>query len=82
MKKFLGVACAALLVAGCSDPKTAQRVLAQNGFTDIRTTGYSAFSCGQGDTYATGFEAKAVNGNFVRGTVCSAWMKGATIRFD
>lgn len=82
MKKLLLGAFLALAVAGCSDSKTAQRVLTQQGYTEIEITGWSPFSCSEDDTFSTGFIATSPGGIRVTGTVCSAWLKGATIRFD
>lgn len=74
--------CSALVLSGCTDAPTAERVLRQNGYTEIETTGYRAFMGGKEDTYVTGFRAKSPSGQIVTGAVCSGWMKGATIRFD
>ncbi|QDH49054.1 hypothetical protein PHYNN_222 [Pantoea phage Phynn] len=71
-----------LLLNSCTDEKEAGRVLEANGYTDIRYTGHSWFSCAESDTYATGFIAKAPNGKDIEGTVCSGLIfKGSTIRF-
>lgn len=70
-------------LTACTDPKNAQRILEDNGYTDVRLTGYSWFSCGQGDTYRDGFIAKSPVGRDVEGTVCSGWLfKNSTIRFE
>ena len=74
---------AALLLAGCTDADHAKALLRKNGYTDVQITGYRWFSCGKGDDYATGFRAKAPNGETIDGTVCAGWfLKGATIRFE
>ncbi len=70
------------LAAGCTDAKTAQRVLEDQGYTDVRADGYAAFSCSDQDTFKTAFTATSPSGRPVSGAVCSAWLKGATIRFD
>ncbi len=81
MRASLGIAAvAALMLAGCSDAPTAERVLRQQNYKDIRITGFSWFSCGRDDSFATGFRAKAPNGETVEGVVCSGWFKGATVR--
>lgn len=80
MKRLLLVI--ALMVAGCTQPEKARAVLAAQGLTDIKITGYSAFSCSKDDNYATGFEATSVNGTKVKGTVCAGMLKGATVRYD
>lgn len=81
MKKILVVIGCVFTLAACSDAPTAERILAQNGYKNIKTTGYSMFSCADSDAFATGFVATSPNGTKVRGVVCSGWMKGGTIRF-
>lgn len=67
----------------CSDETTAKRVLAQSGYTDVRTTGYRYFGCSQDDGMHTGFEALGPGGTKVSGVVCSGiFFKGYTIRLD
>lgn len=80
MKKLITFAFV-LMLAACTDAPTAERILRQNGYTNIQTTGFSAFSCGKDDAFATGFTALAPNGSKVTGVVCSGWLKGGTIRF-
>lgn len=82
MKKFIIAGALALGLAVCTDTPTAERILRQNGYTEIEMTGYQPFSCGKEDTYHTGFRAKAPGGGHVAGVVCSAWLIGVTIRFD
>jgi len=82
MKNFailIGLALA-LFAGGCSSSDEAQRVLTKQGYTNIKTTGYSFFGCDARDTFKTGFEATAPNGAEVEGVVCSGWFKGATVR--
>lgn len=81
MKRFAAAA-AILSLAACSDAPTAERVLADNGYTNIKTNGYAFLSCGEKDSFATSFTATSPNGRQVSGAVCSGWMKGATIRFN
>lgn len=80
MKKIMIVAACVFLTA-CSDSDTAVKALKGAGYSDIRTTGYSWFSCGKDDTFSTGFVAKGPTGVEVKGAVCSTLItKGATIR--
>lgn len=80
--KIVTIAALGLLASACSDAPTAERILRQNGFTNIQTTGYSWFACdGKSDSFATGFEATSPAGVRVRGAVCSGMFKGGTIRF-
>lgn len=81
MKK-IAILAVLLALGACSDAPTAERVLRQNGYTNITTHGYGAFYCGKEDTYSTKFTATSPGGQRVSGAVCSAWLKGATIRFD
>lgn len=71
----------ALLLAGCTDPNEATKVLQDNGYTDIRISGYSYIGCSEKDPISTGFIAKGPTGRDVKGVVCSGWLKGSTIRF-
>ncbi len=72
----------ALVLLGCTDESATVRTLQSAGFTEIRTTGWSAFACGQDDTFATGFTAKNPAGQTVSGAVCCGFLtKGCTVRF-
>lgn len=72
-----------LVLAGCTDESGARRVLQGAGYTEIRMTGYSFFSCSKDDTYSTGFVAKGPTGQSVTGSVCSGvFFKNSTIRLD
>lgn len=82
MKKIFAIALIALSLSGCTQPGRAERVLTENGYTDVEILGYAWFGCGQDDMFHTQFRAVAPSGKIVGGTVCSDWFKGATIRFD
>lgn len=70
------------LLAGCTDEPTALRVLQNDGFTQIKMTGYNFFACSEDDFFHTGFEA-VKNNRRIAGTVCSGLLfKNATIRFE
>jgi hypothetical protein len=81
MKKFLIIA-AVVLLSACTNTTKAERVLNENGYTDIQMTGYSMFGCDKNDSFSDGFKAKSPSGKTVTGVVCSGWFKGSTIRFD
>ena len=68
-------------IVSCTNESDTIRTLQSAGFTDIHTTGYDIFSCGQDDTFHTGFRAKNPAGQIVTGTVCCGIFKGCTIRF-
>jgi hypothetical protein len=79
--KLLIASVLALTLAGCTSPDRFQQVLVDAGYSNVRTGGYSWLGCGKGDIYATNFEAVGPTGRPVKGTVCSGFFKGATIRF-
>jgi len=85
MKKiFLAAfACVALSACGEVDRTKATSLLQAQGLTDIRLTGYSAFfaGCSEDDSYNSGFEAKDVRGNYVKGVICGGNFKGYTVRY-
>lgn len=84
MKAFVTMVALAALVAlgACSDADETRRTLKSAGYSNIQTTGWSAFSCGKDDTYSTGFVATNPSGQRVEGVVCCGLVfKGCTIRF-
>lgn len=81
MKKFL-VIIATLCVTACTRQDNATRILQEQGYTDIKITGYNWFGCSSDDSTHTGFIAKSATGATVEGTVCAGWvLKNSTIRF-
>lgn len=82
MKRIATLIIVGLALGACSDAPTAERILRDSGYTDIKTSGHSFFGCSKDDTFATGFVAKAPAGRYVSGAVCSGWLKGGTIRLD
>jgi hypothetical protein len=81
MKRF-AILIMALVLSGCTQVERTERVLADNGYTNIHVSGYAFFGCDEKDTFHTAFTATSPNGKTVSGVVCSGWFKGATIRFD
>lgn len=84
MKK-IPVVCAVIAIlvsSGCTRVGLAERVLAEQGYTEIEAGGYGFFSCSEDDVFKTNFKATSPAGKRVSGTVCSGWFKGATIRLD
>lgn len=69
-------------LAGCTSEKEARRAVESLGMEFVRSTGYRPFSCSEDDMFRTGFEAVDAKGRPVTGTVCSALLKGATVRLD
>jgi hypothetical protein len=82
MKKLLIAAMVVVALTGCTRPGLAERVLSEQGYTDIDAGGYGFFSCSEDDAFKTNFTATSPAGKRVEGTVCSGWFKGATIRLD
>lgn len=82
MKIWIFVVLFCLCCVGCTNPEGAEKVLKDQGYTNIVITGYRCFSCGEEDSFATGFTATSPNGTQVSGTVCEGFLKGKTIRFD
>ena len=81
-KIILGTILASLITA-CSNSNDAMKALDSMGFTEIKTTGYSWFSCSESDFYSTGFIALNLQGKVVRGAVCSGLLfKNSTVRFS
>ena len=69
-------------LTGCTKPHESERVLRDQGYTDITIQGYGMFRCDEKDTFSTRFTAKSMSGKYVSGTVCSGLLKGNTIRLD
>lgn len=82
MKKgFLLLGLFALTVVLIPDPtEKSKKILQDQGYWNIKTTGYEPFICGD-DMFSVGFEAMTKDSAFVRGSVCSGPTKGFTIRF-
>jgi hypothetical protein len=59
-----------------------KRQLEQQGYSDIKSTGYDWFCCSDKDTFSNGFTAKDSKGNVVEGCICSGILKGVTVRFE
>lgn len=66
----------------CTRPDAANRLLQQQGFSNVEITGWRPFMAGKDDTVSTGFEATAPNGERVSGAVTGGFFKGSTVRFD
>lgn len=82
IKKLIAASVFAIALSGCTDAEGARKALDGAGYTDIQIKGYSMFSCGKDDTYATEFSAKGPTGKPVEGVVCKGMFKGSTIRTD
>jgi hypothetical protein len=72
-----------IIPAGCTRPDKTIQILEQQGYKDIKITGWRPFMAGKDESISTGFEATAPNGQRVTGAVTSGVLfKGSTIRFD
>ena len=80
MKKIALAILLAASLAACSDPQKATRALSDQGYTNVKTTGWAMFGCDEKDTFHTGFTATGPTGHDVHGVVCNGFFKGATVR--
>ncbi len=71
----------AFVVGAAGADDAARRVLEAQGITVIELGGYDFFACSEDDMYRTRFEGVGPTGKPVSGTVCSGWLKGATVRY-
>uniref|UniRef100_A0AAU8KWQ5 Lipoprotein n=1 Tax=Serratia phage Kevin TaxID=3161161 RepID=A0AAU8KWQ5_9CAUD len=69
----LGIAIAAAL-ASCSDEEGATKILEKQGYTNVVTDGHAFFSCPKDYSVTTKFEARAPNGQQVKGAVCRGYL--------
>jgi hypothetical protein len=80
--KYITMIALVLSLSACTSPDKASDTLRKQGYTDIVTGGYGAFSCSEDDTYKTNFTAKGPTREKVSGTVCAGVFKGSTVRLD
>lgn len=80
--KIMIAAVVLVALSGCTRPGATERVLSEQGYTNIDAGGYGWLSCSEDDVFKTNFTATSPAGKRVSGTVCSGWFKGGTIRFD
>lgn len=86
MQKIASLGIIALVVLGpllvaCTDETRARQVLDEQGFEDVRFTGYVWAACSDDDATHTGFVAKNAKGKQVSGVVCCGWLKSCTVRW-
>jgi hypothetical protein len=68
-------------LTSCNGNATSTTILEEQGYTNVEITGYNPFACSEDDMYRLNFTATSPNGTPVKGVVCSAPLKGYTIRF-
>ena len=79
--KYLLAILFAILIAGCTNPSNAIRILEIEGATDIKIEGFCFYCCGDRDWFHTEFSAKK-NGRYISGAVCEGlFFKASTIRY-
>ena len=81
MKQLLAIICLCFLLVSCDGNATSTEILEEQGYTNVEITGYNLFACSEDDMYRLNFTATNPNGTPVKGVVCSAPLKGYTIRF-
>ncbi|GAC1393284.1 MAG: hypothetical protein NVS3B10_00590 [Polyangiales bacterium] len=81
MTKAILTTLAISFAVSCTDETASRRALEDSGYTEVRFTGYVAFSCGRDDNFSTGFVAKNPAGRTVSGVVCCGLFKSCTVRF-
>jgi len=81
MNKILFVLGIMIMLIGCTSKKDTERALKAQGFTNIKVRGYDMLGCSKDDTFHTKFTATNPAGIEINGTVCSGFLKSATIRF-
>lgn len=72
----------AAVAFGTRDNAGVVRVLQQQGYTEIKLTGYRMFAGGRDDTWAEGFEATTPSGERITGAVTYGPFRAKTIRVD
>ena len=81
MKTLIAIVLCAILLSSCSGASTSEILLEEQGYTNVEITGFNVFACSEDDLYRYNFTAINPNGKQVKGVVCSAPLKGSTIRF-
>ncbi len=59
-----------------------ERQLLEAGYSQVDVSGWNFLACSEDDVFRIGFTALGPTGKSVSGTVCSGFLKGATIRLD
>lgn len=79
---LLAAAALAVMVERIPTQADTRKVLAAEGYSNVRLTGYEWFDCSRGEIYHQGFVATSATGQKVVGTVCSGVFAGAVVRID
>ncbi len=84
MNDFLSILLLLLFVgfvSGCTKAQETTKILKQQGYTEIETTGYAWLSCSQDDLFRTKFTAISPAKKSVNGVMCCGFFKACTIRY-
>lgn len=84
MKRILSLILVSAFMVGCTSEENrrlAKQTLEDQGYTQIKFTGYEWSGCGEEDDYADGFTAVSSKGRKVGGVACAGTFKGTTIRW-
>jgi hypothetical protein len=81
MKTLIAILLCSILLTACSGASTSRVLLEEQGYSNVEIQGYNVFACSEDDFYRYNFTATNPNGKPVKGVVCSAPLKGSTIRF-
>lgn len=85
MKRIIAAFLLLAAIQSCTNPEhfaKGKHQLEMQGYTDVRSTGWTSYCCAESDDYTEGFVARDKEGNLVKGCICSGWLKGITIRFE
>ena len=72
-----------LILCSCTsnnDFEKGKKQLEQQGYTNVKDTGYKLLGCDEKDIYRQGFEAVDSKGDTIEGYFCSGIFKGVTVR--
>lgn len=81
MKQLIAIIVLCILLTSCNGNATSTTILEEQGYTNVKITGFNPFACSEDDMYRLNFTAISPNKTPVKGVVCSAPLKGYTIRF-
>ena len=81
MKALIAIVLCVILLSSCFGASASEILLEEQGYTNVEITGFNLFACSEDDMYRYNFTATNPNGKQVKGVVCSAPLKGSTIRF-
>ena len=75
---LLGICC---LLTSCSADDNSIMILQDQGYSNVEITGVNIFSCSEDDIFRYNFTAISESQKPVKGVICSAPLKGYTVRF-